>query len=58
MAYSVIAKMDAAERVTGGSDSLVALSEEQSLADIVAAITSGYNESDEWLSDEDEELEE
>ena len=58
VAYSVIAKMDAAERVTGGSDSLVALSEEQSLADIVAAITSGYNESDEWLSDEDEELEE
>ena len=58
VAYSVIAKMDAAEQVTGGSDSLSALSEEQSLADIVAAITSGYNEGDAWLSDREEELEE
>ena len=58
VADSVIAKMDAAERVTGGSDTLMALSEEQSLADIVAAITGGYNGGDEWLSDEDEELEE
>ena len=57
VADSVIAKMDAAERVTGGNDSLVALTEEQSLADIVAAITSGYNEGDAWLSDEEEELE-